>query len=87
MTPTRRSGPSSSSFRPEFLNRFQHVVLFHPLTQSRRYGLPGIDLRSILKREGIAGRNLIVDVHDDVIEHVLAVGFNRAMAVAASSAR
>jgi ATP-dependent Clp protease ATP-binding subunit ClpC len=63
-------------FRPEFLNRFQHVVLFHPLTREQAIRIARIDLRSILKREGIAGRNLIVDVHDDVIEHVLAVGFN-----------
>src|SRR5262249_25541891 len=63
-------------FRPEFLNRFQHVVLFHPLTHEQAIRIARIDLQSILKREGIAGRNLIVDVHDDVIEHVLAAGFN-----------
>jgi ATP-dependent Clp protease ATP-binding subunit ClpC len=65
-----------SHFRPEFLNRFQHVVLFHPLTREQAMRIARIDLRSVLKREGIAGQNLIVDVHDDVIEHVLAAGFN-----------
>src|SRR5262249_27947682 len=64
------------SFRPEFINRFQHVVLFHPLTREQAARIARIDLQSVLKREGIAGQNLIVDVHDDVIEHVLAVGFN-----------
>ena len=63
-------------FRPEFLNRFQHVVLFHPLTQEQAARIARADLRATLKREGIAGRNLIVDVHDDVIDHVLAAGFN-----------
>jgi ATP-dependent Clp protease ATP-binding subunit ClpC len=63
-------------FRPEFLNRFQHVVLFHPLTHEQAVRIARIDLQSVLKREGIAGQNLIVDVHDDVIDHVLATGFN-----------
>ena len=63
-------------FRPEFLNRFQHVVLFHPLTHEQAIRIARIDLQSVLKREGIAGQNLVVDVHDDVIEHVLATGFN-----------
>jgi MoxR-like ATPase len=63
-------------FRPEFLNRFQHVVLFHPLTHEQAARIARIDLQSVLRREGIAGRNLIVDVHDDVIDHVLATGFN-----------
>jgi ATP-dependent Clp protease ATP-binding subunit ClpC len=65
-----------ASFRPEFLNRFQHVVLFHPLTREQAMRIARIDLKSILQREGIAGQNLIVDVHDDVIEHVVAAGFN-----------
>jgi ATP-dependent Clp protease ATP-binding subunit ClpC len=63
-------------FRPEFLNRFQHVVLFHPLTREQAVRIARIDLNSVLRREGIAAQNLIVDVHDDVIDHVLAVGFN-----------
>jgi ATP-dependent Clp protease ATP-binding subunit ClpC len=63
-------------FRPEFLNRFQHVVLFHPLTREQAARIARIDLQSVLKREGIAGQNLIVDVHADVIDQVLAVGFN-----------
>jgi ATP-dependent Clp protease ATP-binding subunit ClpC len=63
-------------FRPEFLNRFQHVVLFHPLTREQAMRIARIDLQSVLKREGIAGQNLIVDVHDDVLGHVLATGFN-----------
>jgi DNA polymerase III delta prime subunit len=65
-----------SHFRPEFLNRYQHVVLFHPLTREQAVRIARIDLQSVLRREGIAGQNLIVNVHDDVIEHVLAVGFN-----------
>jgi ATP-dependent Clp protease ATP-binding subunit ClpC len=63
-------------FRPEFLNRFQHVVLFHPLTHEQAARIARMELQSVLEREGIAGQNLMVDVQDDVIDHVLATGFN-----------
>ena len=63
-------------FRPEFINRFQHVVLFHPLTREQAARIAHFDLKGILKREGIVEQNLLVDVHDDVIDHVLAGGFN-----------
>jgi ATP-dependent Clp protease ATP-binding subunit ClpC len=74
--PDRALRAIETHFRPEFLNRFQHVVLFHPLTREQAVRIARIDLQSVLKREGIAGQNLIVDVHDEVIDHVLAVGFN-----------
>jgi ATP-dependent Clp protease ATP-binding subunit ClpC len=63
-------------FRPEFLNRFQQVVLFHPLTHEQAARIARTELQLVLEREGISGQNLMVDVHDDVIDHVLATGFN-----------
>jgi ATP-dependent Clp protease ATP-binding subunit ClpC len=72
----RAMGAIEAHFRPEFLNRFQHVVLFHPLTREQAARIARIDLQAVLRREGIAAHNLMVDVHDDVIDHVLAAGFN-----------
>jgi ATP-dependent Clp protease ATP-binding subunit ClpC len=63
-------------FRPEFLNRFQHVVLFHPLTHEQATRIARMELQSVLKREGVAGQNFIVDVHDDAVDYVVAAGFN-----------
>jgi ATP-dependent Clp protease ATP-binding subunit ClpC len=63
-------------FRPEFLNRFQHVVLFHPLSHEQAARIARKELQSVLEREGVSGQNLMVDVHDDIIDHVLATGFN-----------
>jgi MoxR-like ATPase len=63
-------------FRPEFLNRFQQVVLFHPLTHEQAARIARTELQSVFEREGISGQNLMVDVHDDVFDHVLATGFN-----------
>jgi len=74
--PDKALAAIETHFRPEFLNRFQHVVLFHPLTHEQAARIARIELRSVLKRDGIAGQNLIVDVHDDVIDHVLTTGFN-----------
>jgi hypothetical protein len=74
--PDKAMAAIETNFRPEFLNRFQHVVLFHPLTQEQAAKIARADLQATLRREGIAGRNLIVDVHDDVIGHVLTAGFN-----------
>jgi ATP-dependent Clp protease ATP-binding subunit ClpC len=65
-----------SFFRPEFLNRFQHIVLFRALTHEQAVRIARIDLHAVLKREGISGQNLIVDVHDDVIDHLIKTGFN-----------
>jgi ATP-dependent Clp protease ATP-binding subunit ClpC len=74
--PDKAMGAIEAHFRPEFLNRFQHVVLFHPLTREQAARIARIDLQAVLRREGIAAHNLMVDVHDDVIDHVLAAGFN-----------
>jgi hypothetical protein len=74
--PDRALQAIESHFRPEFLNRFQHVVLFHPLTHEQGARIARMELQSVLKREGIAGQNLLVDVRDDVIDYVVATGFN-----------
>lgn len=63
-------------FRPEFLNRFQHVTVFHALTKEQVKQVARWDLRRILKRQGIAGRNLVVDVTDQALDVVIDSGFD-----------
>ena len=63
-------------FRPEFLNRFQHVTVFHALTKEQVKQVARWDLRRILKREGIAGRNLVVEVTDEALDVVIDRGFD-----------
>ncbi|MCB9793970.1 MAG: AAA family ATPase [Alphaproteobacteria bacterium] len=64
------------SFRPEFLNRFQHVVVFHPLTRDQVRTVARQELKRILGREGIAARNLVVDVDDAALDLVIERGFD-----------
>jgi len=63
-------------FRPEFLNRFQHIVLFHGLTQSQVAFIANQDIKQLLTREGIATRKLSIEVADDLIAHVVKQGYD-----------
>ncbi|MCP4916723.1 MAG: AAA domain-containing protein [Proteobacteria bacterium] len=63
-------------FRPEFLNRFQHVTVFHALTKEQVKQVARWDLRRVLKRDGIAGRNLVVEVTDEALDVVIDSGFD-----------
>jgi ATP-dependent Clp protease ATP-binding subunit ClpC len=63
-------------FRPEFLNRFQHIAVFHSLTRDQIHRVFRIELGHVLEREGIARRNLVVDVTDAAIDRVIDVGYD-----------
>ena len=63
-------------FRPELLNRFQHIVRFLRLTKDEVQEIARAELRRILEREGIVGRRLAVDVDKDVLDLVVAQGYD-----------
>ncbi len=65
------------AFRPELLNRFQHTVVFQPLTDDEVRAVARLELTRILQREGITSRNLTVDVGDEVLDRVVARGYDR----------
>ncbi len=64
------------AFRPEFLNRFQHLVVFRPLEQHQLRVIARQELGRVLEREGVTGRDLVVEVDDAVLDHVIAQGFD-----------
>jgi ATP-dependent Clp protease ATP-binding subunit ClpC len=64
------------AFRPEFLNRFQHVIVFHSLSQEQMRQIARQEMGRVLEREGIAGRGLVVDVDDDAIDLVIREGID-----------
>ncbi len=66
-----------SAFRPEFLNRFAHVVVFHPLTREQVRTVARQELQRILGREGITARNLVVDVDDSAIDLAIDRGYDQ----------
>ena len=65
-----------SEFRPEFLNRFNHICVFHPLEPNDLRTIARLELRRILVRDGITSRNLLVDVSDTALDWVIRHGFN-----------
>ena len=64
------------AFRPEFLNRFQHVVVFHPLTAEDVRTIARHDLATIFAREGLIRRRLTVEVEDAALDLVSRFGFD-----------
>ena len=62
------------AFRPEFLNRFQHVVVFEALSPEQLLTIARLELRRVLVREGIVARNLVVEVDDAVLGAVVERG-------------
>lgn len=61
-------------FRPEFLNRFQNVVVFHPLSLAELRKVARQEMARVLARDGIAKQGLVVDVDDDAVDLVLERG-------------
>ena len=63
-------------FRPELLNRFQHIVRFLRLTKEEVQEIAQAELRRVLEREGIVGRRLAVDVDKEVLDLVVTQGYD-----------
>lgn len=61
-------------FRPELLNRFQHIVPFRPLTPAQLRTVARLELGRVLGREGITGRGLVVEVDDEVLDLIVKEG-------------
>lgn len=72
----RMKGALEQSFRPEFLNRFQHIILFHALSKEQMRLVARQEMARVLARDGITGRNLVVDVEDDAIDLVIDEGID-----------
>jgi ATP-dependent Clp protease ATP-binding subunit ClpB len=61
-------------FRPEFINRIDESVVFHPLDKSQIRGIANIQLDSLRKR--LKERELALQLSDDVLDKLANVGFD-----------
>lgn len=61
-------------FRPEFINRIDEVVVFHPLDQAEIRKIADIQLNSLRKR--LAARELNIEFTDAAMDHIAEVGFD-----------
>ncbi|MFT3929833.1 MAG: ATP-dependent chaperone ClpB [Spongiibacteraceae bacterium] len=61
-------------FRPEFINRIDETVVFHPLAKAQIRGIANIQLDLLRKR--LKDRDLSIQISDAVIDELAAVGFD-----------
>lgn len=61
-------------FRPEFINRVDELVVFHPLAASQIMGIADIQLELLRKR--LAERDLQLDLSPQVMERLAEAGFD-----------
>ena len=67
-------GELKKTFRPEFLNRVDDIIVFHPLDQEHIKKIVGVMLKSLTKRLEQNGINL--QVSDEAIAHLAQKGFD-----------
>ncbi|MFZ5757704.1 MAG: ATP-dependent chaperone ClpB [Pseudomonadota bacterium] len=61
-------------FRPEFINRLDEAVVFHPLSGEQIRGIADIQLAGLRRR--LAERDLALEVSDDVMARLAEAGFD-----------
>ncbi len=61
-------------FRPELLNRFDEIVIFHPLSQEQVNVISGLLIDSLAKR--LKEQGYIFNPTQDIVEYVAKVGFD-----------
>ena len=64
----------SSHFRPEFINRVDEVVVFHPLAKDQLRGIASIQLDLLRKR--LAEHELQLSLSEEVLDKLLEAGFD-----------
>ncbi len=61
-------------FRPEFINRIDEAVVFHPLEAAQIRGIADIQLASLRKR--LADRDLQLNIDNEVMDKLAEAGFD-----------
>lgn len=67
-------GVLGQQFRPEFLNRVDETVVFHPLDHVQIKNIAGIQLKRLAQR--LADRQMTLDVSEAALDKIAAVGFD-----------
>ncbi|MEJ2533550.1 MAG: ATP-dependent chaperone ClpB [Halioglobus sp.] len=67
-------GEVGKHFRPEFINRIDETVVFHPLVQEQIRGIAEIQLQALRKR--LKERELQLEISDAFMNHLVAAGFD-----------
>ena len=63
------------SFRPEFLNRIDRIVVFRPFERAQMRALLDKELREVLERRGLRGRPWAVELDESAYAFLIDKGF------------
>ncbi|MEQ8702417.1 MAG: AAA family ATPase [Phaeodactylibacter sp.] len=66
-------------FRPEFINRIDHTIVFNPLKPEHILGIARIQIKELLKRDGFVRRATILNISQEALEWVAHRGFDPRM--------
>lgn len=66
-------------FRPEFINRIDHTIVFNPLKPAHILGIARIQIKELLKRDGFVRRATILNISQEALEWVAHRGFDPRM--------
>jgi ATP-dependent Clp protease ATP-binding subunit ClpC len=69
----------AKSFRPEFVNRLDKVIVFRPLSRDRMREILRKELRNVLGRRGLRDREWAVEWESSALEFLLDKGFTATM--------
>ena len=67
-------GVVGTHFRPEFINRVDDIVVFHPLKQEHIRMIAGIQIKKVTKR--LAAKDMVLDIDDAALDFLGSVGFD-----------
>ncbi len=63
--------------RPEYLNRIDEIIMFHPLTQSQIRSIVKLQLKNVARL--LEKNNIIVSATDEAVQHLAAISYDPAM--------
>ena len=64
----------AQQFRPEFINRLDESVVFHPLTKEEIRSIAGIQVARLQRR--LEDKQITLEVHDEVLDFIAAAGYD-----------
>lgn len=64
-------------FRPEFVNRIDHIVTFNTLEQEHIQAITRLELEALNKREGFDKREVTLSFTNCLEEHLAGIGFDK----------
>lgn len=67
----------NETFRPEFVNRIDKIVVFNTLSRAALSTILDIELKKVLQRRGLRNKNWALDMDDSAIEFLLEKGFTK----------